>query len=164
MKTLNFIKAIALFSIIIGATPNVLSADTGTKKAAPIDVLTKSGREVIVSVINDNIIKVTNIPEGASVPETPTSVIKTNSEDYTISSAPGVSVMTTRGGIVVRVDSLSGSVDITAGPKRGISDSGLRNVSDDKQQIELSTMGSGSFYGAGERGYSFNLAGDTLVM
>ena len=55
-------------------------------------------------------------------------------------------------------------MEVTAGPKRGISDSGLRNVSDDKQQIELSTMGSGSFYGAGERGYSFNLAGDTLVM
>lgn len=129
-----------------------------------IAIKTHEGQHVIVSAVTDNIVKVSNFFHGEKLSETNTSVIGSNSGKVTVSSVPGVCVMTTAGGIVIRIDSVSGAVDITAGPRRTVSDSGSRTITDGRRSIELSTVGGGSFYGAGERGYSFNLAGDTLVM
>jgi len=133
-------------------------------QSASIDIMTRSGREVIVTPVNDNIVKITNLAKGETMPATTISAIGAPGAEANVAGMNGISVMTTRGGIVVRVDSISGSVDISAGPGRGISDNGCRTPDSGKQCIRLSTMGTGSFYGAGERGYSFNLAGDTLVM
>lgn len=125
---------------------------------------TPAGQTVTVSAVTDNIIKVSNCASGEIPAKTGTSVLNANTGNVSVSSAPGVCVMTTGGGIVVRIDSVSGAVDIVAGPKRVVSDNGLREISGGERRLELSTVGEGSFYGAGERGYSFNLAGDTLVM
>lgn len=125
---------------------------------------TPAGQTVTVSAVTDNIIKVSNCASGETPAKTDTSVLNANMGNVSVSSAPGVCVMTTGGGIVVRIDSVSGAVDIVAGPKRVVSDNGLREISGGERRLELSTVGEGSFYGAGERGYSFNLAGDTLVM
>lgn len=125
---------------------------------------TPAGQTVTVSAVTDNIIKVSNCASGETPAKTGTSVLNANTGNVSVSSAPGVCVITTGGGIVVRIDSVSGAVDIVAGPKRVVSDNGLREISGGERRLELSTVGEGSFYGAGERGYSFNLAGDTLVM
>lgn len=125
---------------------------------------TSAGQTVTVSAVTDNIIKVSNCASGETPAKTDTSVLNANTGNVSVSSAPGVCVITTGGGIVVRIDSVSGAVDIVAGPKRVVSDNGLREISGGERRLELSTVGEGSFYGAGERGYSFNLAGDTLVM
>lgn len=125
---------------------------------------TPAGQTVTVSAVTDNIIKVSNCASGETPAKTDTSVLNANTGNVSVSSAPGVCVITTGGGIVVRIDSVSGAVDIVAGPKRVVSDNGLREISGGERRLELSTVGEGSFYGAGERGYSFNLAGDTLVM
>lgn len=125
---------------------------------------TPAGQTVTVSAVTDNIIKVSNCASGETPAKTGTSVLNANTGNVSVSSAPGVCVITTGGGIVVRIDSVSGAVDIVAGPKRVVSDNGLREISGGERRLKLSTVGEGSFYGAGERGYSFNLAGDTLVM
>lgn len=117
-----------------------------------------------VEAITDNIVKVTNLAKGEKSAATPTSVITTANATATTSEMKGFSTLTTPGGIVARIDRQSGGVDITAGANRAVSDNGIRLMTEGKQSLSLSTMGSGSFYGAGERGYSFNLAGDTLVM
>ena len=129
-----------------------------------IQVTTPDGRVVTVDAVTDNIVKVTNLAKGEKAPVTRTSVIGDSHINATVSELNGVTTLTTPGGIVVRLSSATGEVDITAGKNRGISDNGVRTQAGGKQRIELSTMGSGSFYGAGERGYSFNLSGDTLVM
>ncbi len=129
-----------------------------------INLTTPSGREIVVTAINDNIIKVVNLSKEESVPLTQTSVLKNATGNCDIHPANGIAIMTTGSGVIVRVDSITGAVDITAGHNRAISDNGIRTLSDGRRSLELSTMGSGSFYGAGERGYSFDLSGDTLVM
>ena len=135
-----------------------------TAQNREVSLRTPAGQTVTVSAVTDNIIKVSNCAPGETPAKTGTSVLNANTGNVSVSSAPGVCVMTTGGGIVVRIDSVSGAVDIVAGPKRVVSDNGLREISGGERRLELSTVGEGSFYGAGERGYSFNLAGDTLVM
>lgn len=151
-------KAIATL-VLAGVIPHCAIAQQNE-----ICFQTPGGQHIRVSAVSDNIIKVSNWNAGETLPETATSVLKGQSGTSSVSTAPGICVMTTGGGIVVRVDSLTGSVDISAGPKRSVSDNGLRTLADGQRRLELSTVGGGSFYGAGERGYSFNLAGDTLVM
>lgn len=129
-----------------------------------VTVTSSEGRNVTVTAITDNIIKVTNLGKGETEPQTPTSVLKGGNADCKVTTSAGITTMTTTGGIVVRISDRTGEVDITAGANRAISDDGVRLIAGGKRQLKLSTMGNGSFYGAGERGYSFNLAGDTLVM
>lgn len=135
-----------------------------TAQNREVSLRTPAGQTVTVSAVTDNIIRVSNCASGETPAKTRTSVLDSNTGNVSVSSAPGICVMTTGGGIVVRIDSVSGAVDIVAGPKRVVSDNGLREISGGERRLELSTVGEGSFYGAGERGYSFNLAGDTLVM
>lgn len=158
MKINGQIKAIATL-VLAGVIPHCAIAQQNE-----ICFQTPGGQHIRVSAVSDNIIKVSNWNAGETLPETATSVLKGQSGTSSVSTALGICVMTTGGGIVVRVDSLTGSVDISAGPKRTVSDNGLRTLADGQRRLELSTVGGGSFYGAGERGYSFNLAGDTLVM
>ena len=73
-------------------------------------------------------------------------------------------VYATAEGMTVSVSRSDGAVCINAGPNRSISDNGSRPCHGNQRSMLMSTMGTCEFYGAGERGYSFNLAGDTLVM
>lgn len=129
-----------------------------------ISVTTSEGRTVTVTPVTDNIIKVTNLAKGEKPQVTQTSVLSPGIVDSKFITVGDITTLTTPGGIVVRISSNTGEIDITAGNNRSVSDDGIRQIVDGKQQIRLSTMGCGSFYGAGERGYSFNLYGDTLVM
>lgn len=125
---------------------------------------TDDGRQVTITVINDNILKVSNLEKGESIPVSQSVIIapedfngnSTESEDFlTIKTPTGVSAI---------VNKNSGAVLIEANNKRFIYDNGQRWGSDDRRYIKLFTNGDCSYYGAGERGYSYNLAGDTLVM
>ena len=133
--------------------------------AQTISVTTPQGRHVRVSTLTPDIIRVENFPEG-SVP----SATLDNAPSPTDVSARMHTIgnhhfMTTSAGVTAVVSSETGAVTIDGGKGRLITDSGLRAQRDGKQSLYLSVDGgSGAFYGAGERGYSFNLAGDTLVM
>ena len=146
-------------------SPYLIPSTAAALNSSPdIDITTPAGRKVTVSAVTDGIIKVTNLIPGEQ-PQAPSASVLTGSNArVNVTSAPGVAVLTTGEGIVVRVDSVSGGVDINAGSGKGVSDPGIRTMAEGRQSLSLSTLGGGSFYGAGERGHSFNLAGDTLVM
>lgn len=132
--------------------------------AETVSVTTPEGRQVTVSTITSDIIRVENHANG----EHPSATLPTNPKVADIkcvsTSAGPLRIFTTPTGVTVRIDSSTGAVDINAGGNRAVSDNGMRTFADGKQTLSLSTLGNGSFYGAGERGYNFNLAGDTLVM
>ena len=131
--------------------------------AESISTTTIQGRNVVVSALTPDIIRVENFAPD----ETPSATLPPMAQatpDCSVTTVGDMQLFTTSTGVTVRVNTVTGAVDITAGHDRSISDNGIREISDGQQSIRLSTMGSGSFYGAGERGYSFNLAGDTLVM
>lgn len=143
---------------------SAVSAMAVPAAAETVSVTTQQGRKVTVSTITPDIIRVENSAPG----QIPSATLPTNPQAADIecvsSTAGAVRIFTTPTGVTVRIDSSTGAVDINAGGNRAVSDNGTRSITGGKQTLELSTMGSGSFYGAGERGYSFNLAGDTLVM
>lgn len=148
----------------LALSPLFLASELSARNVrGPVNITTAEGRSVIVDAVSDNIVKVINLAPGETLPASTASVL-TSTHSATVSSAPGIAVMSTDGGIVVRVDSVTGAVDINAGANKAVSDPGLRVDTDGRRSLSLSTMGGGSFYGAGERGHSFNLAGDTLVM
>lgn len=128
-----------------------------------VSVTTPQGRTVTVTPITNNIIKVSNLAPGERLPESGL-LQPVNESEYKTTTSGEFTTLLTQTGVSVRIDSRTGGVDINAGADRAISDSGVRTTDNGRQTISISTMGSGSFYGAGERGYSFNLAGDTLVM
>lgn len=99
--------------------------------------------KVTISPVNPNVIKVTHTPEG------------TSEEQF----------LTTPTGIVARVNGTTGEVTIDAGRGRGIYDNGLRTTDSlGRQTITLRQFAPSPLFGGGERGYSLDLAGDTLVM
>ena len=130
------------------------------------DFTTSAGRRVSVDVITPDIIKVSNSLPGETtiVNLEPAVAPMATTEGLTISRNGAVTTVLTPTGVCVRIDTTTGGVDINAGHDRAVSDNGLRATAEGKRTLSLSTMGAGSFYGAGERGYNFNLAGDTLVM
>lgn len=155
-------------SILFTAALAVLSAtaaiDTGAVNV--VDVTTTAGRVVRVDVLTPDIIRVVNLTAGEKDTPSiePAVTPMTEAGSLTVSRYGDVSTFTTATGVSVRVDESTGAVDISAGSGRAVSDNGVRVNTGGVRTMKLATMGSGSFYGAGERGYSFNLAGDTLVM
>ncbi|MDE5749648.1 MAG: hypothetical protein K2H87_02625, partial [Duncaniella sp.] len=131
-----------------------------------VDVTTPTGNTVKVDIITPDIIRVANLAPGEKdLPQLDPAVTPMSDlGGMKVNRSGSVTSFTTSTGVSVRVDAVTGGVDITSGGSKAVSDPGVRTLADGKRTISLSTMGGGSFYGAGERGYNFNLAGDTLVM
>ncbi|MCH5326334.1 MAG: DUF5110 domain-containing protein, partial [Duncaniella sp.] len=149
--------AIAIFALATSVASEAVNVVTLT---------TSEGRRVSVDVITPDIIRVANLAPGEqdSYAIEPAVSPMTELGSLKVETIGDVTSFTTATGVTVRVDAASGGVDITAGGGRAVSDNGVRTITDGVRGMELATMGSGSFYGAGERGARFNLAGDTLVM
>lgn len=150
----------------------VLSFVSAAAVAAPparlndgvISTTTPGGTTITVTAISDNVIKVTNAPSASVLPDSKGAVLPKQPFKGKVSSSGNLQTLWTPTGVQASLDSSSGAVAITSGPGRKVSDPGLRLMKDGKRELELTTEGTGSFYGAGERGYSLNLAGDTLPM
>ncbi len=125
---------------------------------------TDNGRVVTIEFINDNIVKVSNNLPDETCRESGAAVLKAGSFNGKKMETRRGPVYATAEGLTVSVSRTDGAVNISAGPDRAVSDNGLRLMADGKRTMSISTLGSGQFYGAGERGYSFDLSGDTLVM
>ncbi len=131
-----------------------------------LSTVTKDGtlRDVKVTAITDNIIRVSNSPAGMQAADSKTLILPKNNPDVRNLSTQNSEVIVTSSGVTAILNPATGAVTVTAGGGRTISDDGVRTISGGRQKLTLTTPGNESFYGAGERGFHFNLAGDTLVM
>ena len=138
----------------------------GIAFAAPgvFTTTTQDGRIVTITIINDDIIKVSNTSAEEEVPVSHSVILAPTDFAGEAMAVGGKQIVTTATGVVATLDNATGAVTITSGENRAIADNGERTFVDGKRAMSLSTMGVGSFYGAGERGFSYNLSGDTLVM
>lgn len=142
------------------------SVSAQIRTVASVSHKLKNGTEIKITEVAFDILRIENIPDGSknyrSAPST-TSTLKFNPTDETnIINLPGTT-LSTSSGITASIDIKTGSVNISA-PYMSIIDTGIRMTGNERQQIKLFVGSEGSFYGAGERGHSFNLYGDTLVM
>ena len=115
---------------------------------------------ITVTAVGDDVVRVDVVPDGWDGQRLPSLALDKNAKTEVkieYSEDNDLAVMTT--GTGMRVAYINGSITV-----------GCRNIfyiTDlcDRQSgtVTLLHQGGESFYGAGERGYSFNLAGDTLV-
>ncbi len=124
------------------------------------------GRTVVVTALTDDIFRVDNYLPGQQPPQSKTAVVREGFFTGGLMENPAMGVLTSPNGTVATLDKRTGAVTITAGKGKGIYDNGERPTdASGRKTFSLSPIGSGdAFYGGGERGYSLNLAGDTLVM
>ncbi len=135
-----------------------------TVVAQDISVSTPQGRKVVVKAINANTIKVSNTAPGENEPtanhlDTVATKVATRRmpvSDHLISL--------TTGSVTALLDKNTGALTIYGGNRRIINDDGLRTISGNRRELELTTTSTGAYYGAGERGHKLDLRGDTLVM
>lgn len=144
----------------------IFLAVSGVVFASPgvFSTTTQDGRIVTITVINDDIIKVSNVSANEEVPVSQSAILAPTDFAGEAMAVGENQIITTATGVTATLNNATGAVTISSGENRAIADNGERKVFGSKQSLSLSTMGNGSFYGAGERGYSYNLAGDTLVM
>ncbi|MDE5829821.1 MAG: DUF5110 domain-containing protein [Duncaniella sp.] len=136
----------------------------GAGQAAAYTVTTPAGQTVDVTFMNDNILRVTSLHAGQAAAAPTAAVMKPEAVDVTVTDGPIVT-LTSPSGLSATVDKSSGAVNISSGGARMVYDAGVRTTdADGHQSLSLAYLGKGTFYGAGERGHSVNLEGDTLVM
>lgn len=108
-------------------------------------------RLVQASLLNSNIVRVTNTPCNQT-PPAPQVVLELQQND---AMATSLELNLDANGVLTIHDTVNGVT---------ITDNGDRRITPGFYSLELVTSGShGSFYGAGERGHKMNLRGDTLV-
>ena len=132
-------------------------------QTASISATTPDGRSVRATAITPYIIRVDNTAAGER--PAPVQSVLDLTPDSGIATVNGAgTVMRTTGGITAAVDSKGILTISSQAAGTTIADFGERTAPDGSHTLTLGTTGTGSFYGAGERGHSYRLNGDTLVM
>lgn len=151
-------------NILRTALSMMLAVIALTVRAQEIKVVTPQGRTVEVKAINKNTLKVSNTVPGEqelTANHLDVAAVKTATQQKSIGDRV-VSLST--GPVTAVIDKTTGALTIFGGDKRVLGDSGLRTISGNRRELELTTTSTGAYYGAGERGHKLNLRGDTLVM
>lgn len=144
-----------------------LAAATSLNAAAQQLTATTAGdnpQMVTVTALTKNIIRVTNAPAGSELPESKITIPLADEFDGDIFVSGSTQLLVTASGVSVTLDNTTGAVTISGGADRSVIDTGVRVEADGKRTMSLAVPGGQSFYGAGERGYHYNLAGDTLTV
>ena len=119
----------------------------------------KRHQTITVTVVDDDVVRVDVVPDSWNGQRLPTLVhrMKMTTEAKVEKWGDDINVLRTAGGMKVVI--LDGGITVGNGNEFFITDLCDRS----SNTVRLLHQGGESFYGAGERGYSFNLAGDTLV-
>lgn len=158
---MGFKKIIALVVVAVVA----MTVTTAMAQRSSISMYDEARHQTItVTAISDDIVRVSIVPNGwngASLPSLALdAALQSPAPVVTISNqGDDMSVMRTASGMRVVCDKVVKSVTVSNGTTMFVSD-----LCDRSQNVlRLLHSGKESFYGAGERGYSFNLCGDTLI-
>lgn len=110
---------------------------------------TATGRDIHVTVLTPNIVKVVNTAGGMEEPANQV-VLDVPARGDT----SDIRVNITADGVLTLTDLHTGLT---------LTDNGIRERDGEKSIIKIATEGHGSYYGGGERGHTVNLRGDTLI-
>ena len=113
---------------------------------------------ITVTAVGEDIVRVDVVPDGWNGTRLPSLALdKTAKVEVKVEQWGDISVMRTGSGM--KVAYVNGSITVGCGNIFYITDLCDRS----SNTLRLLHQGQESFYGAGERGYSLNLAGDTLI-
>ncbi len=150
---LTVIAVYSAFAAVIKPVPpksNILVAPAG------------DDYECVIQAVTDNIVRVAYVKKGAELPQPKLVTVPEQNPVCSVYGNDNGSVMLTATGVTVSVS--NGDVSIFAGENRIVVGTGLPQIKDGRQVVTLKLTDEAPLYGAGERGHSLNLLGDTLVM
>ena len=144
----------------------VMMAMTGMAQQATMKVdAVASPWTVTVTALSDDIVRVDVVPNEWNGTKLPTlacdKALNGRVPKVKISENSQVSTMVTENGLSVRVFNSMGLIKVGRGDNDYLVD--VLPMRDSSKVVLVHNAGE-SFYGAGERGYSLNLVGDTLVV
>ena len=112
-----------IYALMLAAAASV------TLNAETIRVTTPNGKNIVVSAITPDIIRVENFPKGEKPSDTLSPDITQEASENPVMTEDGSKVFTTSTGVSVKVNPTTGAVDINGGSNRIIIDNGTRYVS-----------------------------------
>ena len=160
----NMDKHSKLTAIMLTAVTTLSALSSSAAETGIITSTSSDGKTVVVNALNDYIIKVSNFMPGESVRESASAVMEKQPFNGTVSTTGHNTTMTLPSGLSVTVDRNSAGVTFFNGDDRMLYDDGTRSSSQGMKTLSLIPVEGGIYYGAGERGHSLKLNGDTLVM
>ncbi len=150
------------FKLTLAATAAAITFGASAQ-CASISATTPDGRSVRVTAITPYIIRVDNTALGEKPAPVQSVLDLSPAQGIATVNAAGTALHTA-GGITATVDSKGVLTLASQAPGTSVVDYGMRTAPDGTHTLSLGTTATGSFYGAGERGHSYRLNGDTLVM
>lgn len=151
-----------VFTVNAGTLGEVLSFD---KKGNTLTVTSRSGKLLITPCSND-IVKVAVVPNGENVAEkvSKSVVITPRQVRFDVESGDDKIVLKLYNGNEVVVDKSTSLVSFNLRGKTVLEESAGITRNGKERVISFKSRDEESFYGCGERGVSYDLKGDTMVM
>ena len=138
---------VAMMVMTAAAQQSTMTVNDGTRH-----------QTITVTAVGDDIVRVDVVPDGWNGTRLPSLALeKSVKAAAKVNDLDDMCVLRTAGGM--KVVYVNGSITVGCGNDFYVTDLCDRSSGD----LRLLHGGGESFYGAGERGYSFNLAGDTLI-
>lgn len=165
MKT--YAPILALGALALGAVAATMPAPGSISTSGKSTLIGTPAGTVAVTPITPDIFKVSRIPAGVksiSLPRSQSSVLSPDTEGISWYASPS-EVIFSSGSVSLRVDRKSGrACFINAQGDTILAEAGGVDNSGDVKTVSLLNNVAQNFYGAGERGHSLRLNGDTLSM
>ena len=160
-RIFNVVSVIFLgYASAVAVTPDAVNGTVSTSLP--------DGRTIVERAYSPDIISVENFGAGEAPSRTQAGQLGVAPFDGVVERTADEAVIRTTSGLSAIIDLKSGAVafDVYTTPatKRLLYDSGVRSNDSGSVSLSLIPEGGGTFYGAGERGHSLKLNGDTLVM
>ena len=153
-------KKIGLFCAALVVALRCLGITNGV-----ISTTTPSGRHVVVKAMDGNVFRVSNTASGETPKTTQAAALAVGEFHGGVAGDSINAVLALPSGVSATLNRRSGAVTFRDSSGRLLTDEGMRENKAGLRSIKLipSEKG-GAFYGGGERGHSFDVQGDTLVM
>jgi len=143
--------------IVLAVVALMAVVATGQPKTMTVNDVERR-QTITVTAVGEDVVRVDVVPDGWNGTRLPSLALdKTAKAEVKVEQWGDISVMRTGSGM--KVAYVNGSITVGCGNSFYITDLCDRGSS----TLRLLHQGGESFYGAGERGYSLNLAGDTLI-
>lgn len=152
-------KKIGLLFALLGFVTQCFGTANGI-----ISTTTPDGRHVTVKAIDENIFEVSNTAGNETARRTQAVTLAAEEFHGGMARDSINMVLTLPSGVSATLNRNTGAVCFMDSTGRLLTDNGIRSDVGRFRSIELIPTAAGSFYGGGERGHSFDLQGDTLVM
>lgn len=156
-------KRLNLAAILLPAVMTCCFLHMNAEETGVITSTTTEGKTLVVTALNDNVIKVSNFTTGETPRVSASVVMEKQPFDGTVTRNGEYTVMALPSGLSATINTSTGAVTFFGNKERLLLDNGVRR-SGDMRKLSLIPEGAGVYYGAGERGHSLKLNGDTLVM